>query len=91
MRTYQLCLIRRKNRLHKKFRVFDIVIVKINVLHKPVIEKIGSWDQSGNKLVINIFRLIFWICYNVSVSYPAFKLLTEFCFFNWFENNALFK
>jgi hypothetical protein len=59
MKVYQLCLIRRKNRLQKKFKIFDIVIVKVNVLHRPVVEKIGSWDLTGNKLIINIFRLIF--------------------------------
>lgn len=82
MKIYQPCLIRRKNRLQKKFKIFDIVIVKVNVLHRPVVEKIGSWDLTGNKLVINIFRLIFWICFDVAVSYLAFKMLTEFYFFN---------
>jgi hypothetical protein len=91
MKTFQLCLIRRKNRLHKRFLIFDIVIVKINVTHKPVIEKIGSWDLTGNKLVINIFRLIFWICYDISVSYLAFKMLTEFYFFDLLANNEIFK
>ena len=59
MRYVELCLIRRKGKLQKKFRVYEIAIVKVNGLHKPVIEKLGSFDLTHNKLIINIFRLIY--------------------------------
>jgi hypothetical protein len=83
MRRIELCLLRRKNRLHKKFFIFEIAIVRSNGMKKPVIEKIGSFDLTYNKLIINIFRLIFWICYDISVSYLCFKLLSEFYFFDF--------
>jgi hypothetical protein len=41
MKKIELCLIRRKNRLNKKFRVFDVVVVRKNGIHRAVIEKLG--------------------------------------------------
>lgn len=62
--------------------VYDICIVKKREKNKYVFEKLGVYTQRGNRLDINLFRLVFWVSRGVSFSGNAANLLFKHKIFN---------
>lgn len=75
MNKYKISL--RKNYKKKKY---VIVLKKLNTKNK-VLEKIGSYSTNTKCLVINPFRLIYFISKGVSVSGSVIYLLFKFKIF----------
>ena len=65
---------RLKKRPKKFLPVFDICLVKKSVKKKNVIEKIGTYNVEMGNLVLNVFRLIYWLGLGVSLSGNFLKL-----------------
>lgn len=66
----------------KKFS-YLIAVIKIgkNKKKNKIVEVLGSYDYLNKKLVINIFRLIFWISKDIAICGKVVKLLYLFTIF----------
>lgn len=62
--VFEITLIYRNKKINKKLHglaVKEIVVVDKRKFSNRVIEKLGVYDVINNKLILNIFRLTFWI------------------------------
>ena len=68
---------------NKKKNSYSVVVIKINkkINSNKIVEILGSYDFLNKKLVINIFRLIFWISKDVIICGKFIKLLYLFDIF----------
>ena len=66
----------------KKKNSFVVAVIK---KRGKVLEKLGVYNPKLNSLSLNIFRLIFWVSKNISVSGHVFNILVKF---NILSNNS---
>lgn len=77
--VYRLAAIKRKknSRFKAAPQYYDLVVCKHSRHNKLfVVEKIGSYNKS--QFYINVFRLVFWLQYNVSFNIKAWLIVTRF-------------